>query len=567
MVYQVYSKIQIKGKLLVVRSLHVGGFGTSTNVDLPLAVNGQNQVYIPGTSLAGALRGWMGRVNPDIVDTLWGYQPDPKRPNTNRGHASRIFIEDAVVQLMGNNGSASPMKLQQMEIRSGVGINRHSGAAADQCLYNRGVIPRGATLEFNLSVEIVDSQKEVNITQAVNQLLLAMQFEEIRLGAAKSRGLGRVKLVNCQHLVLSKSPNAAGVTPFRFDQRQAMLAFLKHRRAPDSGFKSWTAPKQEHTLPRLTMKLYWQPIGPLMVKSELTGVAVDILPLMGHVDQNKTAFLLPGASIKGALRSHAERIVRTVLQQPLLDKDDIKKQIHLSLIDTLFGLSADKKAENSENGAKNSAKRLPGLGALYIEDCFSNTRHEADTLQQVSRISQDDPEGLKEVLSGTKLTADKHETQLAYHVAVDRWTGGAAENFLYTNLEPFNLPWEPIELTLDFDRFPKKGDAAVQEPLAGVALLLLLLRDMADRRIPLGYGTNRGLGTLTLTKVEFEPKGKVPGRLSALKKNSWKANEQSLTFASLDKGLVSELNQVWSAWIDRHSQAIAESEQENTDGN
>ena len=63
MVYQVYSKIQIKGKLLVVRSLHVGGFGTSTNVDLPLAVNGQNQVYIPGTSLAGALRGWMGRLS------------------------------------------------------------------------------------------------------------------------------------------------------------------------------------------------------------------------------------------------------------------------------------------------------------------------------------------------------------------------------------------------------------------------------------------------------------------------------------------------------------------------
>ena len=559
MVYQVYSKIQIKGELLVVRSLHVGGFGTSTNVDLPLAVNGQNQVCIPGTSLAGALRGWMYRVNPDVVDRLWGFQPDAKSPNSDRGHASRILIEDAPVQLKNSSGETPFMTPQQMEIRSGVGINRHSGAAADQCLYNRGVIPRGATLEFNLSVEIVDHQQEDTIKQAVDQLLLAMQLEEIRLGAAKSRGLGRVQLTKCQQLAPAETPTVAGVTPFRFNERQAMLAFLKHRSNPDSGFKAWTAPKQVHTLPQLTMKLYWQPVGPLMVKSELTGVAVDIMPLMGRVGQDETAFLLPGASIKGALRSHAERIIRTVLQQPLIHKNDIKQQIRLPLINTLFGLSADQKIESS-------SKWLPGLGALYIEDCFSQTRHTADALQQVSRVSQDNPEGLKKALADTKLTADQHETQLAYHVAVDRWTGGAAENFLYTNLEPFNLPWEPIEVTVNFDRFPKEDEDAEQEPLSGVALLLLLLRDMADRRIPLGYGTNRGLGTLTLTKVEFTPKGDVPGRLKALKKDSWKAKNQSLAFASLDKGLVSELNQVWSAWTDRHSQDTAKSEQESTDG-
>mgnify|MGYP001792063185 FL=1 len=249
MVYQVYSKIQIKGELLVVRSLHVGGFGTSTNVDLPLAVNGQNQVCIPGPSLAGDLRGWMYRVNPDVVDRLWGFQPDAKSPNSDRGHASRILIEDAPVQLKNSSGETPFMTPQQMEIRSGVGINRHSGAAADQCLYNRGVIPRGATLEFNLSVEIVDHQQEDTIKQAVDQLLLAMQLEEIRLGAAKSRGLGRVQLTKCQQLAPSETPTVAGVTPFRFNERQAMLAFLKHRSNPDSGCKAWTAPKQVHTLP------------------------------------------------------------------------------------------------------------------------------------------------------------------------------------------------------------------------------------------------------------------------------------------------------------------------------
>lgn len=51
-----------------------------------------------------------------------------------------------------------------------------------------------------------------------------------------------------------------------------------------------------------------------MVKAEGEGIAVDILPLISGFDGGIT-FVLPGSSIKGALRTQAERIIRTVLQK------------------------------------------------------------------------------------------------------------------------------------------------------------------------------------------------------------------------------------------------------------
>lgn len=566
MVYCIHSKIQVKGSLEVTRSLHVGGFGTSTNVDLPLAVNGQGQVYIPGTSLAGALRGWMARVFDEAeVDALWGFQPDPKSQGPDLGHASRILIEDALVC----QANGDPMMLQQMELRSGVGIDRHLGSAAEQCLYNRGVIPRGSTLSFEFSVEIPDAAREAVTKTAIDQLLLAMQEQEIRLGAAKSRGLGRVKLrKNCQQLSFGQnSPDKLGVQPVRLNSREGILALLQHHGQTSGSWQTWKAPDRSKALPRLIARLHWNPIGPLMVKSEMTGVVVDILPLMGSISNSESTFLLPGSAIKGAVRSQAERIVRTVLNRPLPRPSSegkqqetnvsiaFKDQIRLPLIDILFGLAADDAAVNGKT------KWAPGLGALFIEDCFSKTTHPAHTLQTLSQVPKDDAVKLKQALEDTKLTDTQQgktfETQLAYHVAIDRWTGGAAENFLYTNLEPFHIPWEPIELAIDFGRFSSEGQAAPTEKLAAVALLLLLLRDLADRRIPLGYGTNRGLGTLTLTRVDFSIQGEVPSEVCPLTKQPWTpaATDQPLDFSGLDATVLEALNAAWQAWIQSEQQS------------
>src|SRR5262245_58176592 len=78
MARKIDSRLKINCTLVARTPLHVGGMGGSVDTDLALAVNGQGDFYIPGTSLAGALRGWLLTGADDMrridVERLWGYQ-------------------------------------------------------------------------------------------------------------------------------------------------------------------------------------------------------------------------------------------------------------------------------------------------------------------------------------------------------------------------------------------------------------------------------------------------------------------------------------------------------------
>jgi hypothetical protein len=96
----------------------------------------------------------------------------------------------------------------------------------------------------------------------------------------------------------------------------------------------------------------------------------------------------------------------------------------------------------------------------------------------------------------------------AFHVGIDRWTGGAADGYLYSALEPFGVKWEPIKIRLDLghadqDRLPNDLKAPA------VVLLFLLLRDLSEQRLPIGFGVNRGYGTLSINKVTFKQTGQT----------------------------------------------------------
>ena len=85
----------------------------------------------------------------------------------------------------------------------------------------------------------------------------------------------------------------------------------------------------------------------------------------------------------------------------------------------------------------------------------------------------------------------------ATHVAIDRWTGGAAEHFLYGILEPWGITWPAMRLSVDLGRMPDD-----QRP-AALALLLLTLRDLAQQRIPIGFAGNRGMGAITVSTIRL----------------------------------------------------------------
>ncbi|MFM7885531.1 MAG: RAMP superfamily CRISPR-associated protein, partial [Pseudanabaena sp.] len=278
--------------------------------------------------------------------------------------------------------------------------------------------------------------------------------------------------------------------------------------------------------PQLDLTIHWQPQGALMVKSDADGIAVDILPLVSAQNGN-TTFVIPGSSIKGALRSQAERIMRTVLSTHQI-VDGFNDQVEVPMVTEIFG--------------KSPRKDVPGnIGLLYIEDCYAKLSMKADEWEKVraSKESSDLRKNLDDLAILNVANAKLKHTQQAFHVAIDRWTGGAADNFLYSNLEPMNVDWEPIQISL---KLPQRNESELKSYLA---LLFLLIRDLQSDRIPLGYGVNRGMGAIAISNIKLTGSG-LDTLLPSL---NFPLDLQGGNTADLGQEVLQQLTSAWQAKI------------------
>ncbi|WP_017306836.1 RAMP superfamily CRISPR-associated protein [Spirulina subsalsa] len=524
MAREIQTRWKVTGILTAETPIHIGGIGGDADTDLALAVNGCGNYYIPGTSLAGALRDWMKRsYDETTINNIWGFQ---KQDN---GHASFIIVDDAEIIL--NN--------MTLEIREGVGINRRTGAAADEAKYSRAILPKG--VKFPLSITLDIGKKENQNLDAFWHLIQALEQGDIRIGAAKTRGLGKVKL---QHIKIQKHDWSTPKTLFDSLLKQNLK-------------RKWAEIKQgleDYNPQRLSLEITWNPQDSVMVKAEGDGIAVDILPLVSQVTGN-VHFVIPGSSIKGVLRSHAERIVRTVCN--LSTRERFLKQVQLNLVDEVFGA-----AENS-NGSQHQGK----MGALSVDDCYakiSMTAKNWSAVENAAKSDKDEFSSFKKVLKTAILSPNSTENpfqtlQPAMHVAVDRWTGGAADGMLYSVLEPIAVDWGQIGINLDLARLQtyencknqnkKEGEDREMCVQPAIALLLLVLRDFANRKLPIGYGTNRGMGTVEVTEMSFNC-SPIEG-LAGI--DQVRAIAPDLPNLGLSHDLLNLLNSAWKKWIEQHN--------------
>lgn len=510
MARKIRSRLKVTGNLIAETPIHVGGINNEITVDLALAVDGQGQYYIPGTSLAGVLRGWMGE-NP-IAKSLWGFQE--QNGNESKGYASYISVKDAVIQGV------------ESEIRDGVGIDRYYGAAADQAKFDRAILPKDSRIPLDITVEQGQQGYAAgweDCKTELKALLQALQQQEIRLGAAKTRGLGRVSLQDLK--ILEQD----------FSTTKGMIAVLRGQGTAVS-FGALSTQERPYQRSRLDIQIHWEPVGPLMVKAAADGIAVDTLPLTSAVGDRLT-FVLPGSAIKGCLRNQAERIIRTVLSLPVPQNPDLKpgqkftEQLgQVPLIQELFGAASRFKADLVTKEKKQQGQ----IGALAVDDCYAKLQVSPNDWKQVETATNESQ--LRAALNAAHL----ENTQQAFHVAIDRWTGGAAENFFYNTLEPFGVSWQPIRLSLC------ETPRLKNQMREGIALILLVLRDLAAGRIPLGYATNRGMGEIRVTNITLSGQG-FHGALATLN------SEISLPQGNLIElgELLTTLNNAWTSWIDR----------------
>ena len=291
--------------------LRTGG----TDGDTETVLTGPDGVhFLQGSSLAGGFRDWVtGCWGPEMAGTLFG---------SNQAEGSLVISD-------GRFDSRTAVQ-QRPRLR----IDRVRGTADKGGKFDLAQVAAGSRFCFEMvwrGTELCPEQQ-----QAVKAMLEAMNSGEIRLGAQKNNGLGRVQLT-----VHQKS--------FDMHQEADRTAWLEETGAG-------TLLPLEAAAPMRTVFVLEGKVDGLLVKAAAAQAkAEEKGSYTPNLEENGMP-VLPGSAIKGVVRSWAERIVKS-------------SSLPESVTDKLFGCSAGARQE--------------GLaGRVRVEDLQLNQAQKC----QISRI-------------------------------------------------------------------------------------------------------------------------------------------------------------------------------------
>ena len=228
-----------------------------------------------------------------------------------------------------------------------------------------------------------------------------------------------------------------------------------------------------------------EPVDPVLVKSgHATLDGPDMVPVSTLRDGKRTYFL-PGTSLKGVLRSHFERIARTLRPGAVcLPYYDPKRSIPIPV--------------KSEKQSYSCGFRLRDRGsdtssAAYADSCAACRLF--GSLKFAGRFSIGDAYPLA-----------NHEPTLEARngVGIDRFTGGAVRGVLFDLHAVVGGRFATRIRVLNFEIWQLAG-------------LLLLVTDLEDEMIAIGSGRSRGLGRVRAAVTSFRVSYfRQPGSLAGI---------------------------------------------------
>ena len=481
----------VSGQLVAQSPVHVGGMSDGMpDPDLPLVRDGRGYPFIPGTALAGALRAALLEKESDF--DLWGggEKSDNKEPTLT---ASRVVVRDAPIV-----GCAGVPVVGVVE--NHVSIDRDTGTAAEGHLFTREHLSAGTRFGFDLVVETRtgdDTGEPQRVEKWLIKVLERLQGVGICVGGAVSTGMGRVSL----------DPQTVSWRQDNFTSSDGLFAALK-----PSGNNLVVSANADSIPPdTLRVTIPWCPVGPLMSKYAAEGLMADAYPLTSVEDSRDHRvyrLLLPGSSVKGSLRSRAEYIGRTVTGASVPERfgEQMAAAECLPGLAALFG-STSKKGALSVYDTR-TAVTIPGDMWEAIRECPKSlgskepTEKEKETAQFASKVG----------CLNKRLAAGSARLWFDYATrnSIDRWSGAVIQGHLFSSIEPYATvgAWEPIVLDVDLRQLRNNASVRAEDNsswvkdenqfLASLALLFLVLRDLAEGWIPLGFGTTRGLGSVEI---------------------------------------------------------------------
>ena len=483
------ERIIITGKLKAMAPLHIGGLDLAIHTDMPLICDVAGNPFVPGSSLAGILRAACESEN--AADALFGFSN-----KDNEGWASAVSVDDAALL-----GTAVIEQIDRVR------IDRYTGAAAYRARFDLEAVTAGT--QFNFRALLLVNNRSQNYQTEFMRVIALLANGHLGLG----RGQGPVQLVEWA-IVRQDFRSVAGILNALQGKTAASPEALPNGLGDE-----------------VIVRIPFKSQGPLMVKASHDGMDIDMLPRTS-MHNGKPALVLPASSIKGAFRSHAERIMRTVLDPKTFTEVTPPKMghantgtVHLDVpfVDVLFGLG------RTGGDGKRTGREKPRTGtsgALRFNTLYAAANEGWVELASAKLTEKDEPltnhyDSLQS--NGLRNQQQKAAPQVdvAYHVAIDRWTGGAAENMLYTAVEPWQVDWPAIEIRFHRGKleryFKARGYASPSDAaLAAEVLLWHVLNDFCAGEIPLGFGSTRGYGQVSAIRADVSLESCVAPNLAAV---------------------------------------------------
>lgn len=531
-----FTRYELTIPVELTSELHIGGVDPVPDRDgggtvIRFNRNGLKEPTIPGRSIRGAVRAacdllWEERKLKDdpsgvFSETNWkslwgddlthheGGSPDDLRPVRR---SALTFHAVSFPEYKDRDSGESPLPR-----RHGVGIDRTTGAASDGALYEHEFLPRGTRFDIRITAEGRDGAQKNDTERKDNKQsdgipgpapsdsvkkLLEVIFHILKsgavcLGGRTSSGQGTIQVIEPKLRRTGKTTDAGALTA-PADVLDALIGEAEEGTPIPLELGGWSL--QEPARIRIT---WWSPTGIFVAEDqeltdrrkeeaqkknpEANGVTEPLRD--PSVDWDEAQLLIPGTSIRGALRSRASRIARTVLAAEAENKltpftsHDVHEQIAAepNLVRYMFGCTEYR-------------------GAITVHDCRSKKR-------------------------GTRIEVT--------HNAIDRWTGGVIDGGLFTEAVYLGTHWEPITIDIDLRQLlsnieAEKGEAKskpkeaetkkteqdvqndsqqrehVYAPYARAAYVLLglVLAELSAGTLPLGSRSTRGLGQVIVSSID-----------------------------------------------------------------
>ena len=515
-----FTRYELTIPVELTSELHIGGVDAVPDRDgegtvICFCRNGLGEPTIPGRSIRGAVRA--------ACEIARQTMEDAGHPTTQDGG---VFSKASWVSLWGDDSLDTGKSLRDRRLRSddslpirqsaltfhavsfpehkdsdsgesplprrhGVGIDRTTGAASDGALYEHEFLPRGTKFDIRITAEGRDDEtmgrdqsegipgpaSSESVKKLLEVIVDVLTSGAVCLGGRTGSGQGTIQVIEPKLRRTGKTTDTGALTA-PADVLDALIGEDEEGTPIPLELGGWSL--QEPARIRIT---WWSPTGIFVAEDqELTGRRKEEAqkknpeangvtePLRDpSVAWDEAQLLIPGTSIRGALRSRASRIARTVLaardELSALTSHDLHEQIAAepNLVRYMFGSTEYR-------------------GAVTVHDCLSTKR-------------------------GKRIEVT--------HNAIDRWTGGVIDGGLFTEAVYLGTHWEPITIDIDLRQLlnnieAEKGpeDREQSKPThtdyahAAYVLLGLVLAELSAGTLPLGSRSTRGLGQVVVSSID-----------------------------------------------------------------